>query len=61
MIDLRIEHECRIQLGGYLRKHEILYGKVSPYLLIAISDFLLEWECEHPLSISVINDNNLTS
>lgn len=43
-MDLRKEHECRIELHKHLEKNKILYGEISPNLLIAISDFLLEWE-----------------
>ena len=41
-VDLRKNHDCRIALHKHLEEH----GRpdVSPYLLIEVSDFLLEWE-----------------
>lgn len=48
-IDLRKEHECRIELHKHLKENNILFDfdVVSPNLLIVISDFLLEWESKN--------------
>ena len=52
-IDLRKDEECRKSLMKYFKDNEILYGKVSVHITIAVSDFLLEWETKKEMDYQV--------